>query len=116
MDFLKMKKTKQQLEQDILQLQKDKENLQQKLRDKEIDFEAKLNAALDFKNNSTSISNSDYQHYLELQRSTINYIERTNALQESNTALINTIANLNGGVLKDLSETIVNLTSKKTNY
>ena len=52
-------------------------------------------------------------HYIELQNSTNKSIERVEKLQESNTELINAIANLNGGVLKDLSQTIVNLTKPK---
>lgn len=51
-------------------------------------------------------------HYIELQETAVKNMEYTDKLRESNAELISTIANLNGGVLKDLSQTIVNLTGR----
>ena len=58
------------------------------------------------------ITINENNHYMELQRTTNLLMDRTEKLHDSNAELIKSIANLNGGVLKDLSETIVNLTRK----
>jgi len=52
------------------------------------------------------------RHYHELQENTLKSIETADKMRDSNNELIKAIANLNGGVLKDLSQTIVNLTGR----
>lgn len=64
-------------------------------------------------NDGVLISFNENNHYQELQRNTVVSMERADKLQEVNTELIKAIANLNGGVLKDLSETIVNITKRQ---
>lgn len=103
---------KAQLEKLLEVQKKENQNLRTRLENIDSEWQEKFEKEFHYAANSINISNRDYEHYQQLQETTMQAVERANQLSEANSELVKAIANLNGGVLKDLSQTIVSLTKK----
>ena len=89
-----------------------KEELIQRVEQLEAELLETQNAYHNEMKDSVLISQWDYNNYERIREDQNNLIDKNRELSENNIKLVNSLAELNGGVLKDLSQTIVNLTKQ----
>jgi predicted RNase H-like nuclease (RuvC/YqgF family) len=107
-----MKKTNAQLQQEVSDLQKENLSLKSELQKINEDWQTRLEEAIEFDSHAVKVDTYEYNNLLSCRESADYFAEKFRLATAANTELINTIATLNGGVLKDLSQTILNLTKR----